>query len=135
MTLPSAGDYDVVFDTPTGDRPGRFTFRYWVNDQTPPAVALVSRTVAAAAGLRLSVKDTGSGVDPTTLRAIVDAKSRPVTYAGGRAVVSLEGLTPGTHRLTLVASDVQESKNNENTGPVLPNTTTFKSTFRIAPDD
>ncbi len=131
VTLPSAGDYDVVFDTPTGNRPGKFTFRYWVNDRTPPAVALVSRTATAAAGLRLSVKDTGSGVDPSSLHATVDGKTRAVTYLNGRAVIALRGVAPGTHRVTLAASDVQESKNNENTGPILPNTTTFSATFRV----
>ena len=131
VTLPSAGDYDVVFDTPTGAKPGKFTFRYWVNDKTPPAVALAGRTVTAAAGLRLTVTDAGSGVDPSTLNATVDGKHRAVAYAGGQARIALKGLTPGTHRVTLVASDVQESKNNENTGPVLPNTTTFSSTFRV----
>ena len=132
VTLPSAGDYDVVFDTPTGNRPGKFTFRYWVNDRTPPAVALVSRTVTAAAGLRLSVKDPGSGVDPATLHATVDAKPRAVRYVDGRARIALKGLARGTHRVTLVVSDVQESKNNENTGPILPNTTTFRATFRVS---
>ena len=132
VTLPSAGDYDVVFDTPTGARPGKFTFRYWVDDTTPPAVALVSHTATVAAGLRLSVKDAGSGVDPTTLVATVDGKHRAVVYAAGQARIALKGLAVGTHRVTLVASDVQESKNNENTGPVLPNTTSFSSTFRIS---
>jgi subtilisin family serine protease len=131
VTLPSAGDYDIVFDTPTGKRPGKFTFRYWVNDKTPPAVGLSGRIVTAAAGLRFSVTDAGSGVDPSTLTATVDGKTRAVSYASGRALVSLKGLAPGTHRVTLVASDVQESKNNENTGPVLPNTTTFSATFRV----
>ena len=131
VTLPSAGDYDVVFDTPTGAKPGKFTFRYWVNDKTPPAVALVSRTATAAAGLRLSVKDAGSGVDPSTLFATVDGKRRAVGYAASRAVVALKGLAAGTHRVTLVASDLQESKNNEDTGPILPNTATFSAAFRI----
>ncbi len=131
VTLPSAGDYDIVFDTPTGAQPGKFTFRYWVNDKTPPAVALASRSVTAAAGLRLSVTDGGSGVDPATLVATVDGKRRAVVYANGQARIALKGLAPGTHRVTLVASDVQESKNNENTGPVLPNTTTFGANFRV----
>ena len=132
VTLPSAGDYDVVFDTPTGNRPGKFTFRYWVDDRTPPAVALVSRTATAAAGLRLSVRDNGSGVDPSSVHATVDGKTRAVAYLNGRAVIALRGVAPGTHRVTLVASDVQESKNNENTGPILPNTTTFSATFRVS---
>jgi len=131
VTLPSAGDYDIVFDTPTGKRPGTFTFRYWVNDRTPPTVRLTARSTTAAAGLGLSVTDAGSGVDRTSLTATVDGTRRPVRYAAGRATVSLKGIAPGTHRLSFVASDVQESKNNENTGPPLPNTTTFGSSFRV----
>ena len=36
--LPAPGSYDFVFDTPAGARPGKFTFRVWVNDVTPPSV-------------------------------------------------------------------------------------------------
>jgi hypothetical protein len=131
VVFPEAGDYDVVFDTPTGKKPGRFTFRYWVDDRTPPAVALGARTVTAAGGLRLSVTDSGSGVDPSSLQAVVDDKSRKLKYAGGVATVSLAGLAPGAHKLVFVASDVQESKNNENTGPALPNTTVLRASFRV----
>src|SRR4029453_11378070 len=43
---PSAGSYDVVFDspavaTPSGRGPGRYTFRFWVNDVMPPTVRLL----------------------------------------------------------------------------------------------
>ena len=30
--LPAAGQYDVVFDSPSAARAGAFTFRFWVND-------------------------------------------------------------------------------------------------------
>ena len=45
--LPAAGQYDVVFDSPSAARAGPFTFRYWVNDVTPPALALRTRTSSA----------------------------------------------------------------------------------------
>ena len=125
---PTAGDYDVVFDTPTGARPGAFSFRYWVNDHTPPAVALRRRARATAAtGLPLSVTDAGSG------RRSLDACTRPSTasrarsrFVGGRARDRAQGLVrPGTHKVTVVVSDVQESKNMEDVPRILPNTTTF----------
>ena len=37
-----AGSYDFVFDTPVGGKPGKFTFRVWVNDVTPPKVRLLT---------------------------------------------------------------------------------------------
>ena len=43
--LPTTGEYDIVFDTPAGKRPGRYTFRFWVDDTTPPAIRLLTRTV------------------------------------------------------------------------------------------
>ena len=46
---PVPGSYDVVFDTPVvptagAAGPGAYTFRYWVNDVTPPSVRLLTRT-------------------------------------------------------------------------------------------
>jgi hypothetical protein len=44
--LPTPGVYNVVFDTPTGAKPGPYTFRFWINDTTPPKVRLLTRTVS-----------------------------------------------------------------------------------------
>jgi subtilisin family serine protease len=129
--LPAAGDYDIVFDTPTGGRPGKFSFRYWVDDHTPPAVSLLARTVTKGAGLPLSVTDASSGVEPKNLRASVDGRVESVRFAGGRARVSLVGVGPGTHKLVVVAADRQESKNMEDVARILPNTRTFSATFRV----
>ncbi len=131
VVLPETGDYDVVFDTPTGARPGAFSFRYWVDDRTPPAVSFVSRTATTATGLRLSVTDAGSGVDPGSLHATIDGKPRAVRFAAGKAVIAVKGLARGAHKVTLVASDVQETKNMEDVPRILPNTTTFSATFRV----
>ena len=38
--LPAAGAYDVVFDSPSAARAGKFSFRYWLNDTTPPTAVL-----------------------------------------------------------------------------------------------
>ena len=61
---PAPGEYDVVFDTPAGAKPGAFTFRFWVNDTTPPVVRVLPSVRGA---IRLAVTDTGAGVDRSTL--------------------------------------------------------------------
>ncbi len=76
--LPTPGAYDLVFDTPTGTRPGGFTFRFWVNDTTPPAVRALQRSVRRGDALRVSVTDAGSGVDPHTLRVRIDEQAGAV---------------------------------------------------------
>jgi len=128
---PGVGSYDVVFDTPAGTRPGPFGFRFWVNDVTPPAVRLLTRTVRAGSRLELSVTDAGSGVDPQSITAAIDGRSVAATYIGGRAHIVLAGAAAGTHRLTLRASDYQELKNMENVPQILPNTRTYTTTFRV----
>ena len=40
--LPAPGVYDIVFDTHTAAQAGPFTFRWWINDVTPPRVRLAS---------------------------------------------------------------------------------------------
>jgi subtilisin family serine protease len=133
---PGPGSYDVVFETPvattpTGVGPGAYTFRYWVNDVTPPSVRLVARIVRPGAKLRLAVTDAGSGVDPQSLVATVDGRSAAVTYSAGRATVSLPGVAAGRHRVVLTAGDYQELKNMENVPQILPNTRTFRTTFAV----
>jgi subtilisin family serine protease len=127
----SAGVYDVVFDTPTGARPGAFTFRFWVNDVTPPTVRLLARVVRRGARLELAVRDAGSGVDPRSLQATVDGRAVAVAYARGRARVALGATAPGAHRLVFRASDYQELKNDENVPRILPNTRELRATFRV----
>ena len=36
VDLPAPGSYEIVFDTRSASRAGPFTFRYWINDTTPP---------------------------------------------------------------------------------------------------
>jgi hypothetical protein len=129
--LPLPGTYDIVFDTPAGHRPGRFTFRFWVNDTTPPSIRLLAGSVQVGRPIRLAVHDSGAGVDPDSLAAYRNGKRIPLEYANG--VVSLETATlrPGGYRITLSASDYQEVKNNEDIGPVLPNTRVFRTTVRV----
>ena len=58
---PALGAYDVVFDTPAGAHPGKFTFRVWMNDVTPPTVRVLTRGRAprepdSSRGLRLGIR-------------------------------------------------------------------------------
>ena len=123
--LPAAGTYDFVFETPTGGKPGRFTFRVWVDDTTPPTVRLLTPGAPRASHILFSVSDAGSGVDPKSISVKVDGAARSFRYARGVVSLSSVGLTPGRHKVTVSAADYQETKNMEDVGPILPNTRTF----------
>ena len=120
--LPATGTYELVFDTPTGAKPGPFTFRFWVNDTTPPTVRLLDRSVVRGRPIRFRVGDAGSGVDPRSLKVSRAGAAVPFTYANGTLTIQSVTLPRGTIRLTVTASDYQETKNMEDVGPVLPNT-------------
>ncbi|HZR94186.1 MAG TPA: S8 family serine peptidase [Gaiellaceae bacterium] len=124
--LPKPGDYDIVFDTPVGAKPGKFTFRYWVNDVTPPTVRVLP---SPARTIRLRVADAGSGVDPGSMRLRVNGVLQRAVIVHG--VVAVRNLRRGPHRVTVTVSDYQEAKNMENVGPILPNTTRFSRTIRV----
>ena len=135
---PLPGFYDIVFDTASERRSGPFTFRYWVNDVTPPAVRLLTPTITVtsvtsgpAATLELLITDAGSGVDPAAVTVIVDANQADVTYdtTTGKATVKLPPLGAGPHKLSVTVADFQETKNMESVVGVLPNTTTLETTF------
>jgi subtilisin family serine protease len=124
--LAAPGAYDFVFDTPAGAKPGKFTFRVWVNDTTPPRV----RALRATRGtLRLGITDGGAGVDPASLEVTVDGRLREGTLA--RGVLTIRNVKRGTHRVRAQVSDYQETKNMENVGPILPNTRTFSARVRV----
>jgi subtilisin family serine protease len=131
--LPVPGHYDIVFDTPAGAHPGSFLFRFWVNDVTPPTIKLLGRTIRRGAPIRFSVRDAGAGVDPGSLTAVVDGTQVPFSYAHSVVTLQTTTLAPGTHRVTLVAADYQETKNMEDVGPVLPNTRRFQTTVVVQP--
>jgi subtilase family protein len=128
---PSPGTYDIVFDTPSRARAGRFTFRFWISDTTPPSVRLLARRVRGS--LTLAVSDRGSGIDPALLSVRVDGQARRGTYdpTRGRVTVPLRGLRPGRHRLVASVSDYQEAKNFENVSRILPNTRVLRTTFVV----
>ena len=131
--LPSPGTYGVVFDSSRTSGAGRFSFRYWVNDVTPPSVRLRTTNVRSGQPLVLAVTDGGSGVYPASLSVSLDGHSAHATYTDGRVRVSTAGLAPGGHRIRLSVSDYQETRNNENVARILPNTRFFSALVRIRP--
>ena len=94
---------------------------------------MLTRTVAPGKLLLLSVRDRGSGVDPSTLLAVVDGSFHRVVWdkAHNLVGVRISGLGRGSHKLVFTVSDYQESKNNENGGVTLPNTRRLTATFRV----
>jgi subtilisin family serine protease len=128
VVAPAPGVYDIVFDSPRRSKRGSFAFRFWLGDTSPPSVRVLSTSGGV---LRIAARDPGSGIDPDSLHATIDGRSRAVTYAGGVARVALKGVSRGSHELTFRAADYQETKNMENVGPVLPNTRTLKTTIVV----
>ena len=95
----------------------------------PDANGFYNHAVAVA----FAATDAGSGVDPGSLTAVVDGTQVPFSYAHSIVTLQTTTLAPGTHRVTLVAADYQETKNMEDVGPVLPNTPVFHATVTVAP--
>jgi hypothetical protein len=124
VVLPVAGWYDFVFDTrKTG---GPFTFRYWVNDHTPPTLKLRSLKGAIV----VSATDAGSGVDPLSITATVDGKLAHVQYSAAAGTVRIQA-AKGRHALVLSVADYEETKNMEDVPPILPNTATLRATVTV----
>jgi hypothetical protein len=130
---PAPGRYDLVFDTPSRSKAGSFSFRFWVDDTAPPTTRLSTRVVSRGERLRLLVADRGSGVDASSLLALVDGSRRPILYTPSRnlAQVGLGHLASGRHRLTFTVSDYQETKNTEDAQATLPNTRRLSTTFVV----
>ena len=123
---PGPGAYDVVFDTTSASAAGPFTFRFWVNDTTPPRLRLLKRT---GSEVTVAATDAGSGVDPQSISATIDGRPVVATWAAGIIHVKL---SPGSHALVLHVSDFQETKNMEDVLPahgtsVTPNTATLQA--------
>jgi hypothetical protein len=130
---PLAGAYDLVFDTPSRRAAGRFTFRFWIDDTTPPSARLLTRVVAPGRPLRLLVRDLGSGVDPQSMFATVDGHSARILYRPSTGIVELNAgrLARGRHRLLFSVADYQETKNTEDAATTLPNTRVISIGFVV----
>ncbi|MGH3055431.1 MAG: hypothetical protein ACRDL7_10690, partial [Gaiellaceae bacterium] len=129
--LPDPGTYDFVFDTPTGRPPGAFTFRFWINDTTPPSIRLLHRKDLIGRPLRVAVRDFGSGVDPRSFHARIGRRTVRVRYSDGVLRLRTRGLRPGRQALIVRAWDYQETKNMEDVGPVRPNTRVLHTTVTL----
>jgi len=130
--LPIPGTYSIVFDTPSGARPGAFSFRFWVNDTTPPRVRPLSRSIRATQPLRLAITDAGSGVDPASISASIDGDLSDSHFAQGVLTIPAQHLGRGTHHVRVVVADYQETRNMEDVlNGATPNTRTFTTTFVV----
>jgi hypothetical protein len=130
---PLPGDYAVVLDSGSRSGAGTYTFRYWVNDVTPPVLRLRTPSVTAGTPVRVAAADAGAGVYPESVVARVDGETVRATYRRGVISISTRELAPGRHTLALRVSDYQESKNTENVARILPNTRAITVTFRVRP--
>ena len=128
---PLPGEYAIVFDSATRAGAGRFSFRFWINDTTPPTLRLRTRVVRRGDPVRLAASDTQSGIYAPSVKAALDGGSASSTYRGGVIRIPTGNLSPGRHRLRLRVSDHQETKNTENVARILPNTRTFTATFTV----
>ena len=128
---PLPGEYAIVFDSGSRTGAGRFTFRYWVNDVTPPTLRLRTRAVRAGQPLRVAAIDTGSGVYSDSIVVAVDGEQAHASFRGGVVSVPTGRLGSGTHRLRIRVSDYQETKNTENVARILPNTRTLTTSFTV----
>jgi hypothetical protein len=119
VILPAGGTYQVVFDsTNAGGRP--FTFRYWVNDVTPPKLKVRS----TRGSIVVAATDPGSGVDSSSIVATLDGKRVATRFGSGTIRIAA---TKGRHSLVLSVADYQETKNTEDVAKILPNTTTRRA--------
>ncbi len=125
MVRPAPGTYDVVFDTRSRAEAGPFTFRFWSNDTTPPALRVVS---TSARTIVVSATDQGAGVDPRSIFVSLDGDSVTAPFAAGQIAIHA---TPGKHVLVVRVSDYQETKNMEDVAAVAPNTSTLTKTITV----
>ena len=129
--LPAAGAYDVVFDSRSAARAGKFTFRYWLNDTKPPTATIRSKRIKRGNPLVVASSDGGSGVDPASVVVSVDGAEQPAKFAAGRVRISTSRLVRGAHVLRFQISDYQETRNMENVGAILPNTRIVTTSFVV----
>jgi subtilisin family serine protease len=128
---PAPGPYAIVFDSATPAGAGGFTFRFWVNDTTPPTLRLRTKVVRAGQDVKVGAVDKGSGIYADSIAATVDGELVRASYRDGVVSIPTRSLGPGSHRLRLRVSDVQESKNTENVERILPNTRWLTATVSV----
>jgi len=141
VDFPHEGRYFVAVDSradPYTGQPlrGQYVLHAWQNDVTPPRFKVLTKVVSPGRPLIAGiVSDRGAGVDPLSLvvgykqtlllAALFDPGSGLVVWALDGAPRIRLGKTP----MIAVASDYQESKNIDQAGNLLPNSS-FRS-FRL----
>ena len=112
-------------------RKGKRSSPYHMTHLTYEPLTTPTVLTAPNATLELLITDAGSGVDPAALTVIVDANQADTTFdtRTGKTTVKLPPLGAGAHKLSVTVADFQETKNMESVPGVLPNTTTFATTF------
>ena len=123
--LPAPGNYDIVFDTRSAGSAGRFQFRFWKNDTSPPKLQVVS---ANHGRVVVGIADSGAGVDPRSITATVDGRPVQTHFANGKLTLRAE---PGSREIVVTASDYQELKNMEDVTKIKPNTATLTRTVVV----
>jgi subtilisin family serine protease len=145
VEMPAPGTYYVSVDSGRGrfnDRrlAGSYVLHSWVNDVKPPTLQLLTTTVAAGRPtIVFRSVDTQSGVDPASLTigfsgvlVAVGKYDRATGLASVPLPNSVPTLTPGRHRIRMISSDYQESKNVDTSGPsIMPNTRTASATLHV----
>jgi subtilisin family serine protease len=132
VNSPVPGVYSLVFDSPTRAGAGRFRFRFWIDDRTPPRLRLLTSSVRSGGTLLVSASDRGAGVDPRAMFAQIDERTlHSPSLSRGSVRIRVGSLSRGRHRLTLQVSDHQEVKNMENVTRILPNTGVLTASFRV----
>jgi minor extracellular serine protease Vpr len=144
--FPRQGNFYVAVDSGrdpfTGRRlAGRYVLRSWVNDLSPPSLALLTTRVSAGRPtIAFRATDTQSGVDPESLTFGYKGALVAIAFydrASGLAVFTLPRSTPaltaGTSvRARMLASDFQEAKNVDTIGPrIMPNTRVAATRLRV----
>jgi subtilisin family serine protease len=131
-TRPGSGSYDIVFDTPNASGAGRFAFRFWVGDVTPPRIRLIDRSTRVGGRIRFSIDDgKGSGLDLPSVEIRVDGAAQRTKVVGGTHTFFASSFGRGTHTLQVTAADYQELKNNENVTRILANTRVLHARFVV----
>ena len=130
--LPEPGEYTIVFDSASRSTAGNFTFRWWIDDVTPPRIQLLEDRGRV---LSARVTDSGAGVDPASISYSIDGgRPRRPTFdsQSGIATIELRNAKSGEHLLEVRASDYQEAKNTENVPNILPNTRILRAAMILS---
>ena len=103
VVLPAPGTYEIVFDTRSARRAGPFTFRYWMNDTTPPRLHVLSTSGAEdhrldhrrrrrrRSGLDPAPRSTATASSSATSHGRLDDPRRPRPAPADRHRVRLPG--------------------------------------------